>query len=278
MDPNHHQPQLQPQAQYLPQPQQPYQAQYPVAPQPVAMAIPYSRAWHITKIVLYVFSLIFSVVVLGVSIGLVVDPAIESIQIIWIAPQACVAICWGVAELITICARSGHRGIHPGAHVALHLLLWIGYSASIGLTAYFLAFALECDYYCSYYDYYDYYSSNYLGSLQALVAFSALLVLIHFILFVRACVETSQRNRMTSAMVVMPPAMYYAAPPPAMGQYPVAQQPGVPGYPQQAHLSGYYGQVPKDLQSQVTGSTHVSQPSSSPVPDGLHPVPAGHHP
>lgn len=36
--------------------------------------------------------------------------------------QAAFAICWDSAELIIICARGGRRGIHPGAHVALHLV------------------------------------------------------------------------------------------------------------------------------------------------------------
>lgn len=117
------------------------------------------------------------VVVLGISIALVVDPDIESFEVVWVAPQAGIGLCWSIAELITICARSGHRGIHPGAHVALHLLLWLGFSASVGLTAYLLSIALECDYYCRNYSYYyNYYSDTYVSSQQALLAFLTLLV------------------------------------------------------------------------------------------------------
>jgi len=38
--------------------------------------------------------------------------------------QAIVIIIWDFAEFITLCARKG-RGIHPGAHVGVELILWI---------------------------------------------------------------------------------------------------------------------------------------------------------
>jgi hypothetical protein len=157
-------------------PPQPYPQQYPQTG-PARVAPPYSRAWHITKIVLLSFSMICCIVVLGISIALVVDPDIQSFEVVWVAPQAGIGLCWSIAELITICARFGHRGIHPGAHVALHLLLWLGFSAAVGLTAYLLSFALECDYYCrNNYYYYNYYSDTYISSEQALLAFLSLLV------------------------------------------------------------------------------------------------------
>ncbi|KAI1840526.1 hypothetical protein JX265_013245 [Neoarthrinium moseri] len=264
MDPN--QPQSQPQ-----QAPQPYPQHYQQAPPRV---LPYSKAWQTTKIVFYSLSIIFSIIVLGISIALVVNPNIESIVIIWTAPQVGIALCWDIAELITICARNGHRGIHPGAHVALHLLLWLGISAAIGLTGYWVAFIVECDYYCRRYSrYYSYYSGTYVPSMQALLAFLCLLILVHFFLFVRACVETAQRNRLAAPVIMVPQHMYYAQQP--MAQYPV--QPGYPNQPQQAHMSGYYGQ-PQEVQNHFTGSTHVSQPSApTPVHDNAaHPTSSQH--
>ncbi|KAH8195077.1 hypothetical protein TruAng_010753 [Truncatella angustata] len=163
------------QQQVLPQSHSQYQ-QYPQQFQPPPRVIPYSKPWLITKIVFYSLSIIFSIVVLGISIALVVDPGIyQSYQIIWVAPQAGVALVWDIAELITICARGKKRGIHPGAHVALHLLLWLGFCAAVGLSAWLVAFELECDYYCRYYyDYED--SSGYLSVMQAELAFLSLLL------------------------------------------------------------------------------------------------------
>ncbi|ORY62386.1 uncharacterized protein BCR38DRAFT_517907 [Pseudomassariella vexata] len=229
---------------------QPYQ-QYPV-PQP--QTVPYSRACHITKILLISFSMMFCLIVLGISIALIVDPNLYSPMVVWIAPQAGIAFCWSVAELMTICARTGHRGIHPGAHVALHLLLWMGFSTSVGLTSYFLAEAVGCDYYCSHYSsYYDVprYSQGYINAMGALVAFLSLLIIIHFSLFIRACVETAQRNRMTMQVYFVPQHVYYGQP---LQQYPVSQ--GIPPMrPQQAQISGYYGQPKVE---QVTESSSVS--------------------
>jgi hypothetical protein len=42
-----------------------------------------------------------------------------------------------VAEIICILARRGHRGIHPGAVVALDLILWLGFIATTVLYALF---------------------------------------------------------------------------------------------------------------------------------------------
>ncbi|KAI0126223.1 hypothetical protein BJ170DRAFT_634203 [Xylariales sp. AK1849] len=236
---------------------QPYPRQFQPAP---ARVIPYSRAWQITKIVFVSLSMIFCIVLLGISIALAVDIEIESLQVVWIAPQAGIALCWSIAEVITICTRSGRRGIHPGAHVALHLLLWLGFCAASGLTGYLISIALECDYYCrNYSDYYDPSSSRYVSAMEAILAFLSLLVLIHFTLFVRACVETAQRNSTAGPVIMVPQHVYYAQQP--MAQYPVqtmsSMQPGYPPRPQQAHMSGYYDQ-PKEVQNHLTGPTHVS--------------------
>lgn len=40
--------------------------------------------------------------------------------------QAAVSAIWSLAEGISILVRGGRRGIHPGANVALDLLLWLG--------------------------------------------------------------------------------------------------------------------------------------------------------
>ncbi|KAI1485584.1 hypothetical protein F5X96DRAFT_321593 [Biscogniauxia mediterranea] len=261
---------------------QPYPVQYQ---QPVA-GVPYRKSWHIVKIVFTSVSMVLCIIVIGTSIALAVDPDILSFALIWTVPQASVSLIWSIAELITICARSGHRGIHPGAHVALHLLLWLGFIVGLGLTGYLLTFATL---YGDYYDYYEYYGNNYVELMRALTSFLALLVIVHFFLFVRACVETAQRNRVGGAPPVMmvPQPMYYQAPP-MQPAYPIQQQqqqqqqmqPGYPTQPPPTHLSGYYGQ-PNEVQQHITGSStghgHFSQPPPSGTPvedDGLQPVTA----
>ncbi|KAI5921486.1 hypothetical protein F4810DRAFT_678282 [Camillea tinctor] len=251
---------------------------YPVQYQQPAADVAFSKSWHIAKIVLISLSMVLCIIVIGISIALAVDPDILIFALIWTVPQAGISLIWSIAELITICARRGHKGIHPGAHVALHLLLWLGFIVGVGLTGYLLAFTTLYDYYDYYsdYSYYGYYSDKYIELMRALTAFLVLLVIVHFILFVRACVETAQRNKSSAPVIVVPQPIYYQAP--MQPGYPVPQQqPGYPTQPQQAHLSGYYSQ-PNEVQHHVTGSSagHLShQPSTTPVQDdGLHPVQA----
>ena len=59
-------------------------------------------------------------------------------------------------------ARRGHRGIHPGAVVAIDLLLWLGYVAGITLFGVMALYDLSGSYSSSYYydfdelsDFYD---------------------------------------------------------------------------------------------------------------------------
>ncbi|KAK6836554.1 hypothetical protein PG987_007049 [Apiospora arundinis] len=231
MDPNQ-QPQQPAQALQQPQQPQPYQPPYtqpypagvhPMQQPAVTGPPPASRPWHNAKI------------------------ALLSISVVWIAPEAAVAIIWSVAELITICARGGQRGIHPGAHVALHLLFWLAFLIGAGLTAYLVAVNVGYDsYYDSYY-YTRYFNLRfYIRSLQAELAFLILLIMIHFTLFVRACIETNRRNRKQGI-----PQMQQQQ------QQQQQQQPIYPMQPQQAHMSANYDQPTKEVQPQYTGSTQA---------------------
>jgi hypothetical protein len=56
--------------------------------------------------------------------------------ILLISATGCV-ILWEAAEFITLCARGGRVGIHPGAHVGLHLVLWIYLALGLGSFATF---------------------------------------------------------------------------------------------------------------------------------------------
>jgi hypothetical protein len=162
---------------YQPQPQ--YQQQQPPQQQPVRL-VPHSKPWHIAKIVLHSLSLTFSLIVLGISVALSLNLSFSVLTVLWTAPQACLAIIWAVAEFITICVRRGHLGIHPGAHVGIHLILWLGFGIAVGLDGYYLAVSYlfnDYSYYSSYYDYYYYYdNSEARGMLQAIVAFVVLLM------------------------------------------------------------------------------------------------------
>lgn len=128
---------------------------------------------------------------------------------------------WQLAEHITLAARRGWRSIHSGAHVGVHLVLWILAVLVVLFLCVSLSYEMrqytiqsDCDRnrdsdssygggYSDYSDYYcDYYSfpsqaaaDRYFRMLEALTAFSVLLFLSHFTLFVMACVETERRRK-----------------------------------------------------------------------------------
>ncbi|KAI0834393.1 hypothetical protein F5Y06DRAFT_158740 [Hypoxylon sp. FL0890] len=173
---------------------------------------PSSHVWGASRIGLTSLSVSCCAIVLGISIALAANPAVKSYIIVWTAPQAGASLVWSGIELITACVRrQSPRSIHPGAYVAVHLLLWLGFGVGVGLTAYMLAFALvfvgsdDRNGYFEYDRYYydedgrEYYSDYYIRSMEVLVAFLALLIFIHICLFARACVEMARRRRIRNA-------------------------------------------------------------------------------
>ncbi|KAI0160856.1 hypothetical protein GGR52DRAFT_149740 [Hypoxylon sp. FL1284] len=195
-------------------------------PRPVR-ASPPSTSGHtrpLVKLVLTLLSVTSCIIVLAISIALATDSSIQSYIVVWTAPQAGAALWWSVTGLVSARTQPSKpdrtdADIHPGAHVAVHLLLSLGFGAGLGLTARILKFALAFttlddpeaypEYYAYYYsnddDGYEYYSNFYIRSMETLVAFLSLLIIIHFLLFVNACREVLKRDRTTSAEAVLEP-------------------------------------------------------------------------
>lgn len=148
--------------------------------QPQVQRPPFNRGWHVTKIVFGSFSLIFCIVMLALAAVTIVATDYSSFEIVWVGPVAGLAAVWQIAEFITICARGGQLGIHPGAHVALHLLLWLGFVANIVLNAFTVVSLAFLSYYYDEYYYYDsgsYFLSDEYASIQyALLALSSILL------------------------------------------------------------------------------------------------------
>lgn len=67
------------------------------------------------------------------------------------------SLLWQIAEFITLCVRRKYMGIHPGAHVGVHLILWLACVVLIGIGGTVVYYDI------SDYDYRDnyYYSSYY---------------------------------------------------------------------------------------------------------------------
>ncbi|ORY58495.1 uncharacterized protein BCR38DRAFT_447478 [Pseudomassariella vexata] len=219
------------------QPQVPYQPYYyPAQPYNTARLIPFNKTWHRTKLIATSASIIFCVIILSLSLSTSLSSNYQSFffSALWSGPFVILTGLWDASELITICARrkTANRGIHPGAHVGVDLCVWLAGVMCVIMqtTAYY-----DADFH--------YYScdentallaSRYLPIAKTILAFLGMLTLLHFGIFVRACVETNTRNRARGTVIngpvsyaQVPVPVYYPAPAPGVlgGQY---QYPVVP--------------------------------------------------
>ncbi|KAK0653579.1 hypothetical protein QBC41DRAFT_238678 [Cercophora samala] len=226
------------------------------------------KSYRITKLAGRVFSIICSIVTVGLGAGLLADSRIDGIYAIFIIPSAAACIAWDAAEIVCIMKREGNRGIHPGAIVGVDLILWLGL---VFLTLLCVSFSVVNarhhvnGYYDSYYDHYgDVNSSSIdldtpeyralLSKIDALAktlsAFFCFLTLTHFGLFVIGCIETSYRNRQPRMVYVMaPPQGYYFAAPP----------PGVLPAPYGATINGVHPQ-PIPMMPMQSGPDYAGEP------------------
>lgn len=245
--------------------------------------VPFSRRWHITKAALGTTSITCSVILFGIGIYFIAGPYRyrTNIDLAFVLCAAGLALIWQGSEFISICSSSKRRsGIHPGAHVALHLLIWLIAAAAVAFVTTSVIFdhdVLEQDewYYSTYDDPY-YYSDDgdsspyanpdyvedsttpaqqlaflrrFLALMEATLALTCVLLLVHFALFVRACVETSQWNHAAATRTVYVPVPHPAAGPHGRPAYyyaaAAAPMPMSPQYRDPAgNVYGYYAPPP----------------------------------
>ncbi|KAI1142183.1 hypothetical protein F5Y05DRAFT_216939 [Hypoxylon sp. FL0543] len=237
---------------YAPYPYQPYA--YPPA---VRILPQYSKPWTLNKYILTIFLIIVAIAILALSCVFLGEEGDAQWSAAYALPITILSILWNGAELITFAVRSRKdvkRGIHPGAHVGVHLCFWLAcvfaifitVGLSLSIQSILEDCAEEANSRYSYYSYCDdygyqnpsYITGTYLPMLRAMTALFCLMTLDHFILFVLACIDTHKRNLLRPAGIVMPAAapagMYYPPPPPpGAAPYPYA----MPVPPQQAHFA-----------------------------------------
>ncbi|KAI3391448.1 hypothetical protein diail_7337 [Diaporthe ilicicola] len=174
-----------------------------------------SKPFAVAKFALGSFNLVFAIVALGLTLGLVTDSyAFDSfIAVIICLSLAVASIIWQFAEHITLAVRKEWRSIHPGAHVGVRLVLWfLGIlevaSLCISLSYELSSYTLDSDcagsdsgssgydWNCDFYSFPSQAAANrYFRMMEALAAFSVLLFISHFTLFVMACIETDRRRK-----------------------------------------------------------------------------------
>ncbi|KAI1171466.1 hypothetical protein F4777DRAFT_591203 [Nemania sp. FL0916] len=149
--------------------------------------------WNITKVVLRAICLTLSIIDIGELIA--IESGQNSIQY-WTAvayPALASFILWDIIEFIVIIVRgSTAKGVHPGAHVAVELILWLGSVVTITFQA------IRSDWgQLSEPDDETTDNETYSWVRVALTQFSilGLLMVLRFVFLVRACVEVDRRKK-----------------------------------------------------------------------------------
>ncbi|KAK8118014.1 uncharacterized protein PG998_006295 [Apiospora kogelbergensis] len=193
---------------------------------------PFSPRWHTIKRVLTLLSMTWSIVILVLSCLFAVRGGLADGVGLWSLPITIAALLWNSAELATYAIRRAttglRRGMHPGAHVGGHLLLWLTCALAVYLGASVYSDVLDARRDCNavaaefaaaadgvsdaelegllrgHCNNNYHYAANlslyregfYVPGLQTLLAMFVLATVTHFALFVRACVEVDQRNQL----------------------------------------------------------------------------------
>ncbi|EHK49233.1 hypothetical protein TRIATDRAFT_133503 [Trichoderma atroviride IMI 206040] len=213
----------------LPAGYQPYPAPVAYAPYPVQQAFepprpPQNKIWEFIKLGLQSLSFVLAVVGVGLGFSTLNFVFFVDTVVIAAAPPCIIAILWSGAELITRAIRRFKAGIHPGAHVALSLIIFL---VAVILTSLFGPWfqsswndsydddGQECSYhYSSTLDDYVYSCTDNSSDPEVIasrhqfrhensVAYAAAIItyivaVIHFVLFVGACIDTSKVNAAAS--------------------------------------------------------------------------------
>ncbi|KAH6632217.1 hypothetical protein F5144DRAFT_245293 [Chaetomium tenue] len=285
----------------LPLPHGAHFAHLPVEQPSVGPERPFYPRWHKAKLALLLLSLLVSAVIFGVGIALgvhngpyyrpVYDTAPVDYELGISGTAAGLAVVVTVIEFLKTMFSSRRQGMHPGALVAFHLIIWLMAVVAVVMTALFGAYSYSDDWY-------DYpradesvlFSQTQVYE-QVLLGFDCALLLIHFILFVGACVETNRAERANKKVVVVrvpvpvgaqypggpegqytvygPPGAYTAPFPPAqMAQVPAAAGGRTgPAVPQPAaSYAGYYAPTPDNAPSQRRSNQAPIQGYYAPAP------------
>ncbi|POS80242.1 hypothetical protein DHEL01_v201367 [Diaporthe helianthi] len=203
-------------------PAQPAQQQFQPLENLPTGAAPFkpTKPFSVAKLVLGSFNLVFAIIALGLSLGLITSMVSfgSFLGIVICLSLAVVSLIWQLAEHITLAVRRGWRGIHPGAHVGVHLILsvlafLVALSLCFGVAYDLDDYSVNSDCYYdadmpinSYRDDYGYTcaqetfptqsaADKYFRMLEALTVFSVLMFISHATLFVMACVETDRRRK-----------------------------------------------------------------------------------
>ncbi|KAK4213688.1 hypothetical protein QBC37DRAFT_373796 [Rhypophila decipiens] len=222
--------------------------------------LPFNKKRHTAKLTLSTISLIFSAVVIGLGLAIATWGGTGSTQELHFGltgTTAGLAIFWIAVDNVVTCLSRGRHRIPPGAHVALHLIIWGMAVASATM----LALLAQDGHW---------YHAQYNGEIArleaAILGLMIIILVIHFVLFIGACVETHEvnlmamRNKKTIVRYIQVPIPVDAAGAPLFpGAHPGTAYPQP--YPQMAMMN----------QAVPPGPTPYGRPHFQPHGNGIPP-------
>ncbi|KAI1327955.1 hypothetical protein F5Y16DRAFT_167605 [Xylariaceae sp. FL0255] len=238
-------------------------------PIPENLVLKSQRRWDIAKLLLRVLSMVFCLTQIGELIAITINN--YYIYTGWeydyassyLIPGYVVngsVLVWDIAELIVISVRRDiSDGITPKAHVGVELSLWSACIVGIALQATFNLW------------WYEIFNGGIAIHATQLGFFGAVLVL-RFILFVRACIETDRRNKDKRAMKIVLELQRHGQDP---RDFPLtifkSAQYSDPARFREALSSSNYGKRPLTDETTLAEENHPAQNQASPPSGGLAP-------
>ncbi|KAM0327603.1 hypothetical protein ACHAQA_005896 [Verticillium albo-atrum] len=182
-------------------------------------ATPHHRSTHRTAFLLRVASIIISIIAISV-IAYSTTHSDLNYDLNWAlgSPTAILALIWSSADIIVRLVRDRGlwwRRIHrprrnrrfsfgpPGLHVTAHLAIWVGSAVlSVFLWSDYISQRLNAE---ALEDLYDVqYSKNGANRTGAIAAMHVLLPILHFVLFVFACIAADDAKRKHTDVIFLP--------------------------------------------------------------------------
>ncbi|KAI0166920.1 hypothetical protein GGR52DRAFT_556188 [Hypoxylon sp. FL1284] len=159
--------------------------------------------WNTARFALRIISLVIAVALLGLSLAGFSAPLGFSSYPVVGTPLSLGAILLDVAGLIVTCVRRRRSGIRPAVSLGFELVLSLG---GLGLAALLVCFTISSWGWRRYYDdgpgapiaHYVAHGHFWFGMSVAATALALILSLIHFVFFVRDCVEVDRQRKAAS--------------------------------------------------------------------------------
>ncbi|KAI1637539.1 hypothetical protein F4809DRAFT_640404 [Biscogniauxia mediterranea] len=150
----------------------------------------HQRQWDAAKLVLRAGSLVAAAAVAGFVV------AFNFAGGRYVSANSLSVAGWDAAEFVVVCARRDRaRGIRAAAHVGVDLVLWLAAVATLALQSIYVGYRAGGGYYTgSYYNQADYSGPWFAVDVTHLTLLGVLAIL-HFVLFVRACVEVDRHKK-----------------------------------------------------------------------------------